>query len=167
MDRRFTFDRQKAIWNPTSSTLSIWKPDSKSGSFMACVCADSWFANGNNPRLARRLESVIAMFFGAALGAVLTHYSISATLCLAGSISAVCSAALFHSVRTSDPVNGESLLRRAVVPASHRATGSSNLSPRADEFDAKTCTATQSTANYSPDCFSLSNSSIIRNSSRS
>ena len=34
------------------------------------IGADSSFANGNNRRLARRVESVVAMFFGAAFGAV-------------------------------------------------------------------------------------------------
>jgi hypothetical protein len=52
--------------------------------------------------LARRVASVAAMFLGAALGAVVIHYSISAVLWLATAISAVCSAALFLSVRTSD-----------------------------------------------------------------
>jgi len=62
-----------------------------------------WFVQtGNNPRLARRLESIAAMFLGAALGAVVIHYSISAALWLATAISAVCSAALFLSLRTSD-----------------------------------------------------------------
>jgi len=66
------------------------------------IGADSSLANGTNPRLARRVESVAAMFFGAALGAVVIHYSISAALWLATAISAVCSAALFRPVRTSD-----------------------------------------------------------------
>jgi uncharacterized membrane protein YoaK (UPF0700 family) len=66
------------------------------------IGADSSLAKGNNPRLARRLESIAAMFLGAALGAVVIHYSISAALWLATAISAVCSAALFRSVRTSD-----------------------------------------------------------------
>jgi uncharacterized membrane protein YoaK (UPF0700 family) len=66
------------------------------------IGADSSLANGNNPRLARRVESVVAMFLGAALGAVVIHYSISAALWLATAISAACSAALFLSVRTSD-----------------------------------------------------------------
>jgi len=66
------------------------------------IGADSSLANGNNPRLARRVESVAAMFLGAALGAVVIHYSISAALWLATVISAACSAALFCSVRTSD-----------------------------------------------------------------
>jgi uncharacterized membrane protein YoaK (UPF0700 family) len=65
------------------------------------IGADSSLANGNNPRLARRVESVAAMFLGAALGAVVIHYSISAALWLATAISAVCGAALFRSVRTS------------------------------------------------------------------
>ena len=66
------------------------------------IGADSSLANGNSPRLARRVESVAAMFLGAALGAVVIHYSISAALWLATTISAVCSALLFRSVRTSD-----------------------------------------------------------------
>jgi uncharacterized membrane protein YoaK (UPF0700 family) len=66
------------------------------------IGADSSLANGNNPRLARRVESVAAMFVGAALGAVVIHYSISAALWLATAISAMCSAALFRPVPTSD-----------------------------------------------------------------
>src|ERR1700751_2652886 len=66
------------------------------------IGADSSLANGNNPRLARRLASVGAMFLGAALGAIVIHYSISAALWLATAISAVCCAALFRSVRASE-----------------------------------------------------------------
>ena len=66
------------------------------------IGADSSLANGNNPRLARRVASVAAMFLGAALGAVVIHYSISAALWLATVISAVCTVALFRSVLTSD-----------------------------------------------------------------
>jgi uncharacterized membrane protein YoaK (UPF0700 family) len=66
------------------------------------IGADSSLASGNNPRLARRVESVAAMFLGAALGAVVIHYSISAALWFATAISAACSAALFCLVRTSD-----------------------------------------------------------------
>src|ERR1700726_1220581 len=46
------------------------------------IGADSSLANGNNPRLARRVASVAAMYFGAALGAVVIHYSISVALWL-------------------------------------------------------------------------------------
>jgi uncharacterized membrane protein YoaK (UPF0700 family) len=66
------------------------------------IGADSSFANGTNPRLARRIASVAAMFLGAALGAIVIHYSISAALWVATAISAVCSAALFCAGRTSD-----------------------------------------------------------------
>ncbi len=66
------------------------------------IAADSSIANGNNPRLARRVESVVAMFLGAAMGAVIIHYSISAALWLGTAISALSSAALFRSLRTSD-----------------------------------------------------------------
>jgi uncharacterized membrane protein YoaK (UPF0700 family) len=66
------------------------------------IGADSSLANGNNPRLARRVASVAAMFLGAAFGAVVIRYSISAALWLATAISAMGSAALFWSVRTSN-----------------------------------------------------------------
>jgi uncharacterized membrane protein YoaK (UPF0700 family) len=66
------------------------------------IGADSSLPNGNNPRLARRVGAVAAMFLGGALGAVVTHYSISVALWLATAISAVCSAALFRSVYTFD-----------------------------------------------------------------
>jgi len=65
------------------------------------IGADSSLANGNNPRLARRVASIAAMFLGAALGAVIIHHSISAALWLGTAISALCSAALFRSLRTS------------------------------------------------------------------
>ncbi len=66
------------------------------------IAADSSIANGNNPRLARRAASVVAMFLGAALGAVITHYSISAALWLGTALSTLCSAALFRSLRAPD-----------------------------------------------------------------
>ena len=64
--------------------------------------ADSSLANGNNPRLARRVASVAAMFLGAALGAAVIHYSISVALWLATAVSTTCSAAVLLSLRTSD-----------------------------------------------------------------
>jgi uncharacterized transporter YbjL len=54
--------------------------------------------------LARRVESVVAMFLGAALGAVILHYSISAALWLGTAVSALCSAALFRALRASGPL---------------------------------------------------------------
>jgi uncharacterized membrane protein YoaK (UPF0700 family) len=66
------------------------------------IGADSSLAKGTNPRLARRVGSIAAMFLGAALGAVVIHYSISAALWLATVIFAACSAALIRSVRRSD-----------------------------------------------------------------
>src|SRR6266699_703861 len=66
------------------------------------IAADSSIANGNNPRLARRVGSVVAMFLGAALGAVIIRYSISAALWLGTAISALCSAALFRALRMPD-----------------------------------------------------------------
>src|SRR5712672_2831624 len=66
------------------------------------IGADSSLAHGNNPRLARRVAAVASMFLGAALGAVVIHYSISAALGLATGISAACGVVLFRSRPTSD-----------------------------------------------------------------
>jgi uncharacterized membrane protein YoaK (UPF0700 family) len=66
------------------------------------IGADFSIANGNNPRLARRVEAVVAMFLGAALGAVIIRYSISAALWLGTALSALCGAALFRALRTPD-----------------------------------------------------------------
>jgi uncharacterized membrane protein YoaK (UPF0700 family) len=66
------------------------------------IGADSSLANGNNPRLARRFASVAAMFLGAALGAVVIRYSISAALWLATAVSAACSVVLSRSVPRLD-----------------------------------------------------------------
>jgi uncharacterized membrane protein YoaK (UPF0700 family) len=63
------------------------------------IAADSSLAKGNNPRLTRRVASVLAIFLGAALGAVVIRYSISAALTLATAASIMCSAALFRSLR--------------------------------------------------------------------
>jgi uncharacterized membrane protein YoaK (UPF0700 family) len=63
------------------------------------IGADSSLANGNNPRLARRVAAVAAMFSGAALGAVVIHRSISAALWLATAISAACGVVLFRLSR--------------------------------------------------------------------
>jgi uncharacterized membrane protein YoaK (UPF0700 family) len=63
------------------------------------IAADSSLANGSNVRLARRVGSVVAMFAGAALGAVVVQYSVAATLGLAAVISALCNAALCRSLR--------------------------------------------------------------------
>jgi uncharacterized membrane protein YoaK (UPF0700 family) len=71
------------------------------------IAADSSLAKGSNPRLARRVGSVLAIFVGAALGAVVIRYSISAALALATALSIMCSAALFRSLRTSEALNGE------------------------------------------------------------
>ena len=66
------------------------------------IAADSSLANGNNVRLARRIGAVLAMFSGAALGAVVIGHSVAAALGFAAAISAVCNAAWYRSLRTAD-----------------------------------------------------------------
>src|SRR5467141_1507792 len=85
--------RKLAITDLTTTVLTLT---------ITGIGADSSIATGSNPRLARRVEAVVAMFLGAALGAVIIRFSISAALWLGTAISALCSAALFRSLRTSD-----------------------------------------------------------------
>jgi len=66
------------------------------------IAADSSLAKGNNVRLGRRIGAILAMFAGAALGAVVIRFSIAGALGLAAAISALGNAALFRSLRTSD-----------------------------------------------------------------
>ena len=76
------------------------------------LAADSSFAGGDNPRLWRRLASVAAMFVGAATGAVMIRYSLSATMAVAAVISAVSSIGLYalvpspRSEQTAQQVHG-------------------------------------------------------------
>jgi uncharacterized membrane protein YoaK (UPF0700 family) len=88
--------RKLAIQDLTTTVLTLT---------ITGIGADSSLANGNNPRLARRVCSVSALFFGAALGAVVIRYSVSAALGLATAFSAVCSAALFRALRTPNKLS--------------------------------------------------------------
>jgi uncharacterized membrane protein YoaK (UPF0700 family) len=93
MGTRTAAVRKLAIPDLTTTVLTLT---------LAGIAADSSLAGGNNVRLARRIASVLAMFSGAALGAVVIGYSIAAALGLAAAISALCTAALYRSLRTSD-----------------------------------------------------------------
>ncbi len=54
-------------------------------------------------RLARRVGAVLAMFSGAAVGAVVIRYSVAAALGLAAAISALCYVAFLSITRASEP----------------------------------------------------------------
>ena len=60
------------------------------------LAADSSFAGGDNPRLWRRIASIAAMFVGAAVGALMIRYSVSATMAVAATISAASSIAHYQ-----------------------------------------------------------------------
>jgi len=62
------------------------------------LAADSFLASGNSPRWQRRLAAVLAMFVGAAMGAILTRHSVFAVLALAVATSSLCSITLFASI---------------------------------------------------------------------
>jgi uncharacterized membrane protein YoaK (UPF0700 family) len=85
--------RKLAIADLTTTVLTLT---------LTGIAADSSLANGNNVRLARRVGAVLAMFAGAACGAVVIRYSVAAALGLAAAISALCNAALFGALRTPD-----------------------------------------------------------------
>jgi uncharacterized membrane protein YoaK (UPF0700 family) len=63
------------------------------------LAADSFLAHGNSPRWQRRLAAVLAMFVGAAMGAILLRHSVFAVLALAVATSSLCSIMLFASIR--------------------------------------------------------------------
>jgi uncharacterized membrane protein YoaK (UPF0700 family) len=69
--------------------------------------ADSSLAGGSNPRWGRRATSVLAMFAGAACGAILIRHSVSAALALATALSLVSSLALFASIRSAARIQGQ------------------------------------------------------------
>jgi uncharacterized membrane protein YoaK (UPF0700 family) len=62
------------------------------------LAADSFLAHGSNPRWQRRLAAVLAMFAGAALGAILLRHSVFVTLALAAATSSLCGVALLASI---------------------------------------------------------------------
>ena len=64
--------------------------------------AESTLAGGANPRWQRRVASVVAMFTGAAVGAVLVRTSVSSTLALAAAVS-IFSGLGLRSVASSAP----------------------------------------------------------------
>src|SRR5215813_1905886 len=85
--------RKLAIPDMTTTVLTLT---------VTAIAVDSSLEKDRNPRIARRVGSVLALFFGAALGAIVIRYSVSAALGLATAISAACSAALFRSLRAFD-----------------------------------------------------------------
>lgn len=84
--------RKLAVADMTTTVLTLT---------LTGLVADSALAGGTNPRWARRLASVIALFAGAALGAVIVRTSVAAALFVAGSLSLVCVVALWVSITSS------------------------------------------------------------------
>ena len=58
------------------------------------LAADSALAGGTNPRAWRRVASVLSMFLGAALGALLVRHSLVLPLVVAGVLSSSCAVAV-------------------------------------------------------------------------
>ena len=67
------------------------------------LAADSSFAGGSNPRWQRRVMSILFMFAGAAVGALLLRRSLALPLAMA-TISAVCGVAAFYGSRPLERV---------------------------------------------------------------
>jgi uncharacterized membrane protein YoaK (UPF0700 family) len=74
------------------------------------LAADSSFAGGSNPRWQRRVMSILLMFAGAALGALLLRHSLALPLAMA-TVSAVCGVAAFYGrrplERAETPISAE------------------------------------------------------------
>src|SRR5216684_4219459 len=82
--------RKLAIPDLTTTVLTLT---------LAGLAADSSLAGGDNPRWQRRAGSVIAMFVGAGLGAVLVRNSVALALGVSVAVLFVCSVALTLSDR--------------------------------------------------------------------
>lgn len=75
------------------------------------LAADSSFAAGSNQRWQRRLLSILLMFLGAAVGALLVKHSLLLPLALATLISFGCLALSFVSARPSSGVESVDQMR--------------------------------------------------------
>ena len=76
--------RQLAVPDMTTTVLTLT---------LSGLAADSSLAGGSNPRIGRRLGSVLAMFAGAVIGAVLLRWGLAAPLFLSGVLSAAAASA--------------------------------------------------------------------------
>ncbi|HET7105318.1 MAG TPA: YoaK family protein [Candidatus Acidoferrum sp.] len=86
--------RKLAIPDLTTTVLTLT---------VTAIAADSSFAGGSNPRLGRRVGSVVSMFVGAGVGAILIRYSVAGALALAAALSILCTVALLWSLRDGSP----------------------------------------------------------------
>jgi uncharacterized membrane protein YoaK (UPF0700 family) len=68
------------------------------------LAADSVLAGGTNPRAGRRGASVLSMFVGAAVGALLVRYSLVLPLVVSGVVSSSCAIAVALTLRGADTV---------------------------------------------------------------
>ncbi len=79
------------------------------------LAADSSLARGSNPRWQRRVASILAMFAGAALGAIVVRHSVFMALAFAVAVSSVCSGALLHSFRLSSQAQASTVAHENTV----------------------------------------------------
>ena len=66
------------------------------------LAADSALAGGANPRAGRRVASVLSMFLGAAVGALLVRHSVLLPLLVSGVVSCACAIAVALTRRDAD-----------------------------------------------------------------
>jgi uncharacterized membrane protein YoaK (UPF0700 family) len=66
------------------------------------LAADSALAGGSNPRAGRRGASVLSMFVGAAVGALLVRHSLVLPLVVSGVVSSSCAIAVALTLREAD-----------------------------------------------------------------
>jgi uncharacterized membrane protein YoaK (UPF0700 family) len=83
------------------------------------LAADSSFAGGSDPRWQRRVMSILLMFAGAVVGALLLRHSLALPLAMA-TVSAVCGVAAFYGSRP---------LERAETPISAKVPNEAQPNP--------------------------------------
>ena len=67
------------------------------------LAADSSLAGGSNPRWQRRIAAVLALFAGAALGAIFVERSVFLALLVTALVTCLCSVALLLAFRATPP----------------------------------------------------------------
>jgi uncharacterized membrane protein YoaK (UPF0700 family) len=70
------------------------------------LAADSSLAGGSNPRIVRRVASVLLMFIGAAIGALLLRFSLPMPLVLSGALALVAAGVFATALKPSPAANG-------------------------------------------------------------
>src|SRR5262249_53105107 len=87
--------RRLAVADLTTTVLTIT---------LTALAADSAFAGGSNPRLGRRVASVLSMFGGAAIGVLLLRWGVALPLVVGGAGGVAATVYAVRSIRAVESV---------------------------------------------------------------